>query len=380
MENMDDIQKRERAQQEYLLARDYSKKAQTFWEESGELFNLHKKLSNKLKNWKNILSTAPLLAMNMAFIPVCIAEYYFSKELYRDINEENPWAIAVGFISIGIVISELLVYRFFPQKREWKMYEMRHQNDMLNSETDESLRKKVNTYANQMFLIGMLLASAMLILVTYFSQERAARELAAEMRDNGFGIQDFMPVGLYLFEILTGFFIWFTIRLFYLIIKVYFIKKSLQKNKHKCTELSTMAVKKLEDAEEFGLNLFDLDTKPERDFCTAVYRNKEGNSTDDDNFFKEPERQKNKITFTIKDKGNVVADCKVHIKTEYKVLLSSSTDSNGMVGFEFESFPNDCVMDIMLTRADHTGNMAVSKPDHGSYALNQENPITIDWG
>ena len=141
-----------------------------------------------------------------------------------------------------------------------------------------------------------------------------------------------------------------------------------------------MAVKKLEDAEEFGLNLFDLDTKPERDFCTAVYRNKEGVFSDDDNFFKEPVRLNNKIAFTIKDKGVLLSDCKVHIKTEYKVLLSSATDSNGLVEFEFDSFPNDTVMDIMLTRSDLSGNLAFSKPEHGSYSLNQEKPHTIDWG
>jgi hypothetical protein len=274
------------------------------------------------------------------------------------------------------------VYRFFPQKREWKMYEMRHQNDMHNTETDESLKKKVNTYSNQMFIIGLLLAIAILTMITYFSMFRVEREISAGYRDENkhFGIQDFLPVGLYLFEILTGFFIWFTFRLFYLISKVYFIKKSLQNKKRQCAELSTMAVKKLEDAEEFGLNLFELDQKPEKDFCTAVYRNKEGLFSDDENFFKEPIKLNNKITFIIKDKGLLLGDCKVYIKTEYKELHSNSTDSNGLVEFNFDSFPNDSVMDIMLTRSDLSGNLAVSKPDHGSYPLNQEKPITIDWG
>ena len=49
------------------------------WELAGEKYDYFKKNSERLKNWKNILSTAPVVAMNVAFLPICISEYYFSK-------------------------------------------------------------------------------------------------------------------------------------------------------------------------------------------------------------------------------------------------------------------------------------------------------------
>lgn len=376
---MDVNQNKERAQQEYLLARKYSKDALSIWEKGGDYFLIFKKQHKRLQHWKSIMSTAPVLALTIAFIPVCIAEYYFSREIYRDINEISPWAIALGFICIGIVISEFLVYKLFSQKREWKMYEMRHQNELNNFETNESINSKVKTYANLMFILGLILASGIIFLLYKFSVFRVDQEVAAG-RQNPFGVQDYLPVGLYLFEILTGFFVWYTIRLFYLIIKVYVYKKMLYNAKLKCAELSTMAIKKLEDAEEFGLNLFDEDTKPEKDFCTAAYRNKESVFSDDECFFTEPQILSNTISFIIKNKGNTVPDCKVFIKTEFKYLESKSTNSDGLVTFKFDSFPNDAVIDIELTRIDPTENKPIERVEHGSYALNQNSPIIIDWG
>ena len=176
---MDVNQNKERAQQEYLLARKYSKDALSIWEKGGDYFLIFKKQHKRLQHWKSIMSTAPVLALTIAFIPVCIAEYYFSREIYRDINEISPWAIALGFICIGIVISEFLVYKLFSQKREWKMYEMRHQNELNNFETNESINSKVKTYANLMFIIGLILASGIIFLLYKFSVARVDKEVAA---------------------------------------------------------------------------------------------------------------------------------------------------------------------------------------------------------
>ena len=379
MDNLTTTQKKERAQQEFSLARDYAKQSNAAWEIAGELHKIHTRALDRFKNWKNILSTAPMFAMNAAFIPICVAEYYFSREIYRDIAPKAPWAIAFGLIAIGVVISELLVYKFFAQKRAWKQYEMRHQDESKVTQTDENITSQVKSYANQMFVIGLLLAIAILTLITFFSKERANREILAGVRSNPFGIQDYMPIGLYLFEILTGFFIWFSCRMALLSLKVKMTKNRINKEKKKCVDFGGLAVKKFEDAEEFDLNVFEMDTTPDKYFSTAVFRNKEGNFTDDEKFFEEPQRVKNKVTFLISD-NNQPLFCKVYILTEYKVLISDSTKSDGIVTFEFESFPNDMVRDIILTRSDVDGKPSISKPEHGSYPLNKPEPITIDWG
>ena len=193
------------------LAKEYARNASTQWEKGRDLWKFFNRQSERLKNWKSIMSTAPVLAMNAAFIPVCIAEYYFSKEIYRNINEEVPWSIAVGFIAIGIVISEMLVYKIFKQKRNLKFYELRHQDDTNIDQPDDMLHRSVKQYSNQMFIIGIILAVGIIGLLYYFSNYRVQFEISAGTRatdGNGkaipFGVQDLMPVGLYFFEIIIS--------------------------------------------------------------------------------------------------------------------------------------------------------------------------------
>ena len=57
MNTFTDSQRKERAQQELLLAKDYAKKSNVSWELAGEKYDYFKKNSERLKNWKNILST-----------------------------------------------------------------------------------------------------------------------------------------------------------------------------------------------------------------------------------------------------------------------------------------------------------------------------------
>ena len=299
--------------------------ANAAWELAGETHNYYLRASDRLKNWKNILSTAPIFAMNFAFIPICVAEYYFSREIYRDISRKAPWAIAIGLIAIGVVISELFVYRFFPQKRAWKKYELRHQDENKSTQTNESIDQEVKRYANSMAIIGLLLGIAIVGLIYFFSKERANRELAAQLRDTPFGIQDFMPIGLYFFEILTGCFIWFSFKMAFLYINIWLAKRKLNKEKKKCIDLGSMAAKKFEDAEEYGLDIFSTDADQEKYFSTVIFRNKEGNFTDDNKFFEEPQPVLNKVSFRITDNLQPVF-CSVFISTEYKIRDKKSTD------------------------------------------------------
>ena len=153
----------------------------------------------------------------------------------------------------------------------------------------------------------------------------------------------------------------------------------LKKEKQKCIEFGSLTTKKFEDAEEYGLDIFSADSDPEHYFSKVIYRNKEGNFTDDDKFFEEPETVSKQVKFKITDNLKPVY-CSVFICTEYKKRYKNSTDPvTGDVVFEITSFINDKVIDVILTKSDPEGNKSITKTEHGSYSINDQ-LISIDWG
>ena len=368
----------ERAQAELNLASEYANNASKAWENAGELHKFWSRQSKRLNHWKSIMSTAPVIAMNAAFIPVCVAEYFFSREIYRDISKTSPWAIAIGLIAIGIVISEMIVYLIFKQKRELKFYEMRNQNELKSNTPDDILKRETKAYARQMFIIGMLLGLAILGLIYYFSRERVSRELLAERRTTNFGVQDLMPIGLYLFEIITGCFIWYTLRKTVLWIQIKWAKSQVDKKKSLCFEMTELCAKKYEDAEEMGLKWFEKDSTVNEKIYTCFYRRKEVSSTDDDIFFDEPKETQADISFKVMRSGSPL-QCKIDIFSEYKCCHTGTTNIEGVYKFKFESYPNDSVRDIRLTITNSETLQPEVRELHGAYQCNGQE-FVIDWG
>lgn len=366
----------ERAQNEFELAKQYAFKSNSSWEKAGEFYSKVKQLENRLTNWKNILSTAPILAMNVAFIPICIAEYFFSREIYREIAPKAPWAIAIGLISFGVVISEFLVYKLFPQKRDWKKYELRKQNENKSHLTDEHIESEVNKYSNNMAIIGTILSIVIIALIYFFSKERASREIEGGIRENPFGIQDLMPIGLYVFEILTGCFIWYSIRKISNSITLHFLKKNLNREKKNTMDFSALFEKKLKDAEEFGINKLENVNSLNTNVNALLYRSTL-QFTDDETFFKEPAKETYNISLQFHNAGIPLKINNVDIYTQFKVALSVSTNSDGKAMLKLDTYPGDKIVKIILTR--NIDNNKVTREITGSYSIS-EKEINIDWG
>ncbi|MBM3454636.1 MAG: hypothetical protein FJX80_05755 [Bacteroidetes bacterium] len=369
----------DRAQSELSLADEYAKNAATAWEKGKEAYQFLKKQRDRLKNWKGIMSTAPVLALNAAFIPVCVAEYYFSKEIYRDINQEVPWSIAVGFISIGIVISEMIVYFVFKQKQKLKFYEMRNQDETNKDTPDDILERSVKKYAVQMFIIGTLLTFAIITLLYYFSVERASRELQAGMRNSNFGVQDLMPIGLYFFEIITGAFVWYTFRKTALWVQILFKEGKLKKQKEVCNDMIDNTKAKYQDAEEKGYNWFE-NASVSNQISEAFYMSREGNITDDDTFFQETKEVSLPLNVRIVRNGAPFV-CSVDMLTEYKKRVGGGQNNSdtGEYKSSFTSFSDDAIVNIRLTAFDNETNQPVTKEIIRRLACTEEIHV-LDWG
>lgn len=371
----------EKAQEHLTNANIYARNASTAWGSAKELYNYVKDQADRLSHWKGIMSTAPVLAMNAAFIPVCVAEYYFSKEIYRDINQDAPWSIAAGFISIGIVISEMLVYFAFKQKQNLKLYELKRYDKKTNDKTPESeLLKEVKGYSRQMFLIGLVLCVGIITLLYYFSNERVTRELEGGIRTSKFGIQDFMPIGLYFFEIITGSFVWYTLRKTTLYFQIALKKKSLKNQKVVYSEMTENAKKKYQDAIEDGFKWYENVDSIDNEINEAFYMSTERTDSDDESLFVEPIKREFEATFKIV-KENIPFNCEVNLLTEYKYHRSfgKNDKDTGEIKIKFSSFPSDAIVNLRLTGFDSAKNEIIIKDDIKRYELDGS-VYTIDWG
>ena len=200
-----------RANKEFQVAETFASNASKQAHKANIALKTYKLEKERLDNWKSIMSTAPVMAFTVIFFIVSIGEYMVSKEIYREFNDKWPWAIAIVFFVAGLFVSEFIVYKLFGQKREWKKFELKrdkNNNSKTNDEIDDSIKKITNNY----FLFGALLGLLIIGAIGFLSYKRVQGELAAGMRETGFGIMDFMPVILYIIEIISGSFIWFLIK------------------------------------------------------------------------------------------------------------------------------------------------------------------------
>lgn len=385
---MENKSKSEKYQDHLSNAQVYARNASSSWEQAKELYFNIKNQAERLKNWTHIMSTAPVFALNFAFIPVCVAEYYFSKEIYRDINEEYPWAIAVGFIAMGIAISELLVSFIFKQKQEWKLYEEKRYDNETDSRTPESeLQKKVKASTTQLFYLGIFLTIGILTLLYYFSKLRVASSIKAGIRgeDVPFGIQDYMPIGLYFFEILSGSFVWYTIRRTIIYLQLKIKNTKLKEYKKDYSQMTENAKKKYQDAVEDGYLWYEHHESIDNEIHKAFYMSHERPDSNDELLFIEPVESKQEITFKIV-KGDAPFHCDVNLLTEYKKHISfGKNDKNtGEIKIQIETYPKDAIVHLRLQGVDQSTNevdKTIIKDEHQKhFELVAEGYYTIDWG
>ncbi len=359
----------QRAQNEYALADDYAKLANREASNARELLPVWLDQKDRLENWDRIMSTAPVGIFSIVFVFICIVEYYFSKELYRDISADAPWAIALGFVAMAVLISELVVYRFSSAKRRLKFYELRRDKN-LAAETDEAIEQRVMRFTNKYFIIGLVLAIGMLTGLYYLSQLRVEKEILAGERESGFGIQDLMPVILYVGEIISGLFIWYLIKRSLLAWKVKRLGKKVKDHVDRCAEYTSKAVDQFADAERHGYAV--LDEPVSDDVHEAFFRHDQRDAYDLAEYVSKCEPEQVAVTLVLLDGSKKPVRTNVGIVTDFKFSASAATNEEGRAFFELRVYPGDSVRDIYVEMGG--GNPVLVK---GVYAFGQEHLIYL---
>jgi hypothetical protein len=226
-----------------------------------------------------------------------------------------------------------------------------------------------------------------LVLLYYFSELRVSKEIAAESRpaNEPFGIQDFMPIGLYFFEILAGSFVWYTIRRTIIYLQLNIKKNKLKQQKNTYSQMTENAKKKYQDAVEDGFIWYKHHESIDNEIHKAFYMSHERPDSNEELLFVEPAEIKHEITLKIV-KGDTPYHCDVNLLTEYKKHNSyGKNDKNtGEIKVSLESYPKDAITHIRLEGIDPNTNKidkSVVKEEYQKhFELVEGGYYTIDWG
>ncbi len=335
-----------RANKEFQVADALASNASKNAHKANGILENFKSENERLKNWKSIMSTAPVMAFTVIFFIVSIGEYLVSKEIYREFNEKWPWAIAIVFFVAGLFVSEFIVYKLFGQKRAWKKYELKrdkNNNSKTNDEIDYSIKKITNNY----FLFGALLGILIIAAIGFLSYKRVQGELAAGMRETGFGIMDFMPVILYIIEIISGAFIWYLIKKIGLGMYVKKLWKNFSHFTVACNRDTAASIKKYQDAEHENYDPFKVQLSD--NIHTAFYRNNSFTMDDKEKYVSIPTKMNDFFNIHLIDKDGNPLRRHITIITDYKFTASGSTNADGKLTLEIEgTFPSDSCKRIFI--------------------------------
>ncbi|MCB0778507.1 MAG: hypothetical protein KDC03_03000 [Flavobacteriales bacterium] len=365
-ENSSGIQ-RQRAKKEYDLAADAASTANTIAGQARVVRKEQLELEERLRNWDSIMSTVPYQILTIIFIIVCVVEYYFSREIYREMPGGHPIAYALGFIAVAVFISELLVLRLVHHKRIWKRYELRrdpNHADLL----DEEMEAKVKRQADQQALFGVLLLIGMCTLLFYFSLRRVELEQQAGERVGGFGPEDIAPIVLYVVEVLTGLFVWYLLRRSYLGWKKGSLARRFRKLVTQCADITAQAVKKLKDAVHAGYDTSDMSDN----LREAVFRDRLRDENEADTYVAPIPRTKRTARLILLS-GGAQVDGLVTAYTEFHAVSSGGTTA-GRIDLVLDTFEGDTVCRIVVQEGG-VGNG--EKEITGSFTLDSADPHRI---
>jgi hypothetical protein len=240
---------------EYRYAAELAQDANHAAEDGRKIYTIYEDQLKRLVEWDRTI--APQRATFIAFIVlfpfIAVAEYLFSEELYRDVLPKYPWAMGIIFGILAIVIAEMLVYRFFEVKRQWKANELRR-SDKWNQKVDAIIDKHIKKITQRQFYVGLFLLILMLVILAYMSIDRVQSLFRAGDSASSFRPVDTLPIILYFFEVVTGMFIWYGILRLGLGFKVNKLKRTLDNSVKKCSELTIDSVQSFNKAEKLGYN------------------------------------------------------------------------------------------------------------------------------
>lgn len=365
--NIAEDRARIRAGKEYDLANNAARTANTHAGLARDARRAHAALDERLRHWDSIMSTAPTLIFTVVFVVVAVVEYLISRELYREFpGNAPPWLIALAFVAMAIVVSELIVLFLWPVKRVWKRYELRrdpNHEDLL----DEELDARMARITKRQFWWGLLLGILLCLAVLWLSMARVDRELEAGLRTNGFGWIDFLPVVLYAVEMITGVFLWYLIKRLFYGTKRRALHRRFTKAVAACAESTALAVGKFEDARNAGADLSDLSDNVRE----ALYRDRHRDHTDGGAYVAACEEGRHHVALNLLGPGGTPLEATVTVRTEFWKYASSGTEQ-GRVKLDFKTFDEDSVC---LVRAVMQGGG--TQEVQGNFALDTEDPHVI---
>ncbi len=364
----------DKAENLYSISDEVASRANSASKRARDTFDILKPDEEKLSQWDKIMSNAYVVPFSIAFVVICILEYYFSREIYRDILPQAPWVIGIGIIFISIVIAELMVGMLSSHIRNKRFFE--EKKIASNSSTPESdIRAGVFKHARGQFAFGIVLFIAIGAAIFYFSKERVAREIAAGIRESVFGIQDILPVLFYVLEVLAGLFVFYLFKRSVLAYKNYKNRKKYS-NEVEVSRLHTSeSCKYFDNAEKEGYNTFLDDVS--NNIHLAFYRNKHQNTNQQHlNYVSEPEKvqQNFKAKFTKVSGG--ASQVTVDLLTEYKFKESKTSDANGVIDMMINSYPEDQIKQFRITYFNESNEKQIEDIS-GNYSLDNETPYEI---
>ncbi len=358
----------------YSISDEVASRANSASKRARDTFNLLTPGEEKLSQWDKIMSNAYVTPFTIAFVVICVLEYYFSREIYRDILPQAPWIIGVGIIFISIVIAELMVGVLSSHTRNKRFYEEKQiPSNAASPESD--IRKGVYKHARGQFIFGSILFVAIGTAIFYFSKERVAREIAAGIRESAFGIQDVLPVLFYVLEVLAGLFVFYLFKRSVLAIKNYKNRKKYSKEVEFSRQHTSESCKYFDNAEKEGYNTFMDDVS--NNIHLAFYRNKHQNTNQQHlNYVNEPEKVLQHFKAKFVSVSGAPAQVTVDVLTEYKFKESKTSDANGVLELSINSYPEDQIKQFRITYFN-TANEKLIEDISGNYSLDKEEPYEI---
>lgn len=323
-----------------------------------------------LDRWAEIMSHNPITIFTLIFILVSIGEYLISVELYTDLLPRAPFIIPLAIIGISVVISHWLAYKFINGFRLME-FDDKRQSSLLRSKTDEQIWQMVNRKSNFNFYAGLVAAILITIFIYFMSKERVDREIAAGMREKGFGFYDALPVLFYIAEIITGVYVVYLLKRLRKQVKANSLSKKLQKLVRQVAHLTEECIRSFERAETEGFNI--LEKTISESIHIAYYRNKNCNPSDEEVYIAEPVNVllNAKFRLTRADKTKPL-NATIHIHTEYNYAATAASEDSGLVEYIFSSFAGDTVKKLIVEFSD-----GVNCEDTGIYQTNNTTPHTL---
>jgi len=364
----------EKSENLYSISDEVASRANSASKRARDTFDILKPDEEKLSQWDKIMSNAYVVPFSIAFVVICVLEYYFSREIYRDILPQAPWVIGVGIIFISIVIAELMVGMLSSHIRNKRFFEEKKIGSNA-SKPESDIRKGVYRHARGQFVFGIILFIAIGAAIFYFSRERVAREIAAGIRESDFGIQDILPVLFYVLEVLAGLFVFYLFKRSVLAIKNWRNRKRYSKEVEVSRLHTSESCKYFDNAEKEGYNTFLDDVS--NNIHLGFYRNKHQNTNQQhQNYVSEPEKIQQYFKGKFMKVSGESTQVTIDVLTEYKFKESKTSDANGLIEMTFNSYPEDQIKQFRITYFNEAKEKVIEDIS-GNYSLDNETPYEI---